>query len=65
LTPRDGRPFPADAHSNDLLHWHNIGVSDAEAVRQMRSRKVKFVSTDVIEIPAEVLGFKQAFDERP
>lgn len=63
LTPRDGRPFPADAHSNDLLHWQTtLVVSDAEAVaRQMRSRKVKFVSTDVIEIPAEVLGFKQGF----
>jgi catechol 2,3-dioxygenase-like lactoylglutathione lyase family enzyme len=22
LAPRDGRPFPADARSNDLIHWH-------------------------------------------
>src|SRR6266404_4870599 len=22
LTPRDGRPFPADARANDLVHWH-------------------------------------------
>jgi catechol 2,3-dioxygenase-like lactoylglutathione lyase family enzyme len=22
LAPRDGRPYPADARSNDLFHWH-------------------------------------------
>jgi catechol 2,3-dioxygenase-like lactoylglutathione lyase family enzyme len=24
LRPRDGRPYPADARPNDLLHWHTV-----------------------------------------
>src|SRR5438067_5100331 len=24
LAPRDGRPYPADARANDLVHWHTI-----------------------------------------
>src|SRR5246127_1164774 len=33
LTPRDGRPIPADARANDLAHWQTVLVShDAEAM---------------------------------
>ncbi len=63
LTPRDGRPFPADARANDLLHWQTtLVVPDTEAAaRQLRANGAKFVSSDIIEIPAAELGFKQGF----
>jgi catechol 2,3-dioxygenase-like lactoylglutathione lyase family enzyme len=35
LTPRDGRPLPADARANDLAHWQTTLVThDSEAVAQ-------------------------------
>jgi hypothetical protein len=24
LTPRDGRPCPADLHANDVVHWQTM-----------------------------------------
>ena len=27
LQPRDGRPYPADARTNDVLHWQTTLVS--------------------------------------
>ena len=39
LAPRDGRPFPADARANDLLHWQTtLTVRDLEATaHQLRT----------------------------
>ena len=32
LSPRDGRPYPRDAHANDLLHWQTrLRVADLPA----------------------------------
>lgn len=63
LTPRDGRPYPADADANDLLHWQTtLVVPDAKAAaQQLRANRAKFISNDVVEIPAKALGFKQGF----
>jgi catechol 2,3-dioxygenase-like lactoylglutathione lyase family enzyme len=36
LTPRDGRPAPADARANDLAHWQTrLLVGDAEAAHRV------------------------------
>src|SRR2546426_4758455 len=42
LTPRDGRPRPADLHANDILHWQTMIATDdvdllAKKLRRARS----------------------------
>jgi catechol 2,3-dioxygenase-like lactoylglutathione lyase family enzyme len=43
LAPRDGRPFPADEHANDVVHRHTILLTmDADAAaHQLQASKVK------------------------
>ncbi len=63
LAPRDGRPFPADEHANDIVHRHTIlltKVADA-AARHLRGNSVNFVSSDVVANHTGQLGFKKAF----
>ena len=63
LTPRDGRPLPLDARSNDLWHWQTtLVVKDAVAIAQkLRMSNTTFISPSVVEIPGQVLGFKKGF----
>ena len=59
LTPRDGRPIPADARPNDLVHWQTTLVSDdAEAVaRAVRGSPCAMLSPGVATPPERELGF--------
>jgi catechol 2,3-dioxygenase-like lactoylglutathione lyase family enzyme len=45
LTPRDGRPRPADARANDPVHWQTmVVVNDVDALAQkLRQAQVGFV----------------------
>ena len=63
LTPRDGRPMPADERANDLFHWQTMLVApDANAVAQhLRRGKFAFVSPDVVETLDGKLGFRKGF----
>jgi len=63
LTPRDGRPMPADARPNDLMHWQTtLTVRDAEAAgRRLRSARFAFVSPGAVAIPEGKLGFQRGF----
>jgi len=58
LTPRDGRPIPTDAKSNDIAHWQTTIVTDdlASTAKTLRKNHVGFVSSDVIVVPKEKLG---------
>lgn len=61
LSPRDGRPYPADERVNDLVHWQTtVWVPDvgaaAAAVRQGRFR---LVSPAPVELPDTALGFQR------
>ena len=62
LSPRDGRPFPADEHPNDILHRQTVLISsDAEAsAKKLREAKARFISPGVIETPEAGLGFRKA-----
>ena len=62
LSPRDGRPYPADARSNDLIHWHTtLSVPDVEtAARALRAAGSAFVSPGPVELPDGHLGFTRA-----
>ncbi|MEZ5356128.1 MAG: VOC family protein [Bryobacteraceae bacterium] len=58
LAPATGRPFPSDAHVNDLIHTHSsFSTPDvaglADALRRARSG---FVSGGAVELPEAGLG---------
>lgn len=46
VQPKDGRPYPDDARTNDILHWQTTLVSRnaGELVATLRARGVRFVS---------------------
>jgi catechol 2,3-dioxygenase-like lactoylglutathione lyase family enzyme len=59
LTPRDGRPMPADERANDLIHWQTTLLArdlDA-AARQVRAGHFPWVSSGVVTLPGDALGF--------
>jgi catechol 2,3-dioxygenase-like lactoylglutathione lyase family enzyme len=63
LTPRDGRPIPADARPNDLTHWQTVLASeDAEAVaRAVRGSACAMLSPGVVAPAERELGFLRGF----
>lgn len=63
LAPSTGRPFPADAQSNDLVNWQiTLVVDDVDAAAQrLREAGYPFVSTGVTSLSHSALGFRQAF----
>ena len=54
LAPGDGRPYPLEERSNDLIHWQTrfSGVSADEAARSFRNSRSQFVSSGVVKLPA-------------
>lgn len=63
LSPRDGRPFPADEHANDLVHRETILMTtDADAAAfRLNAARVKFVSSGVIANHMQMPDFSKAF----
>jgi len=63
LAPTGGRSYPSNAEANDLLHWETtLAVADADAVaQQLQHSTVQFVSSSVVELPNNVLGFRKGF----
>ncbi len=61
LTPRDGRPRPADVHANDIVHWQTMIVTeDLDAlVKQLHDAHVRFVSPGVVTMPKDKAGFSK------
>ena len=59
LTPRDGRPIPADTRPNDLVHWQTtLASDDAEAVaRAVRGGRCTMLSSGVVAPVERALGF--------
>ena len=59
LAPRDGRPYPADARPNDLLHWQTriVSTDPDEGAKALRAAKARFVSPGVVSLPQGQLGF--------
>jgi catechol 2,3-dioxygenase-like lactoylglutathione lyase family enzyme len=52
LAPTDGRPYPDDARSNDLVHWQTIvrtGDPDG-AAQALRRARARFVSPGVVTL---------------
>jgi catechol 2,3-dioxygenase-like lactoylglutathione lyase family enzyme len=61
LTPRDGRPRPADVRGNDVVHWQTmILMHDLDIVaKKLRDAHVGFVSPGVVALPKEKAGFSK------
>lgn len=61
LAPTDGKPFPADTRSSDLWHWQTSFVApkldDLSLI--LRQNKYDFISSGVIDLTANALGFKK------
>jgi catechol 2,3-dioxygenase-like lactoylglutathione lyase family enzyme len=60
LSPRDGRPYPADARANDLFNWETVMISDQsmrlyQAARVQHRDIVTAESADSDVAPAFVL----------
>jgi catechol 2,3-dioxygenase-like lactoylglutathione lyase family enzyme len=66
LSPRDGRPIPADQHANDLVHWQTeLVTADADAAaRSLRAAKVSFVSPAVVSLSDAAIGFHKGLTVR-
>ena len=62
LAPRDGRPYPADEKSNDLIHWQTtfLGTNSEESARSLRETRSALISTGVVELPDRNAGFRKA-----
>lgn len=62
LAPTDGRPYPADARPNDLVHWQTTLVAPAldEAARAVRAAGATFVSRGIAELGPSPLGHARA-----
>jgi catechol 2,3-dioxygenase-like lactoylglutathione lyase family enzyme len=61
LTPRDGRPTPADVRANDLVHWQTTLVTHAvgAAAHQARAGLFHWVSPGEVVLPDKQLGFSK------
>jgi catechol 2,3-dioxygenase-like lactoylglutathione lyase family enzyme len=61
LSPRDGRPIPADERANDLVHWQTeLLTADADAAARLaQNARVPLVSPGVVSLPDAALGFRK------
>ena len=59
LTPRDGRPMPADTRASDLWHWQvDLRTASADdAAEVIRAGHDRLVSPGVVALPDDGLGF--------
>ncbi len=63
LSPRDGRPYPADARANDLLHWQTLLISrdTAALAAELRGRKWSFVSDGLVRAGSSASDARAGF----
>lgn len=61
LTPRNGRPMPADTKANDLWHWQiEASTPDMDGIAaKLRAGHYDFVSGGMIQMPANDSGFNR------
>ena len=63
LSPRDGRSFPPDEHTNDIVHRQTILLTqDADAsAAGLRVARARFVSSCIVRNHTKGLEFSKAF----
>jgi catechol 2,3-dioxygenase-like lactoylglutathione lyase family enzyme len=62
LAPAGGRPRPADARANDLLHWQtSVVTGDVQALaRRLTAARARFDSPGDVALADPALGFREA-----
>jgi catechol 2,3-dioxygenase-like lactoylglutathione lyase family enzyme len=62
LAPRDGRPYPGDEKTNDLIHWQTRlrGASAGEADLKLRESRAAYISAGAVELQDESLGYRKS-----
>lgn len=63
IAPRDGRPYPQDARTNDLYNWQTrlLVANAAQAAKVLGERRYRFVSSGVVAVPASEMEIKKSF----
>ena len=63
MSPRDGRPAPADERANDLVHWQTIVASSAPEplAARLTAAGARLVSPGVVRVEDRALGFDRGF----
>jgi catechol 2,3-dioxygenase-like lactoylglutathione lyase family enzyme len=63
LSPRDGRPYPADERANDLVHRQTeLETDDADGtIAPLRMAACRFVSSGSISFAGANIGFTRGF----
>jgi catechol 2,3-dioxygenase-like lactoylglutathione lyase family enzyme len=63
LSPRTGRPYPASAQANDLVHWQIkfLGTSAETSAQTLRQNRAAFVSAGVVETSGPRAGRQKSF----
>ena len=66
LSPRDGRPYPADEHANDLIHRQiELDTDDvASAATALQNRTVPLISPGAVAFSTTALHLKQGLSLR-
>src|SRR5438046_3140867 len=59
LTPRDGRPRPADIHANDIVHWQTMVITDDVDLLAKKLADTHVVSSGVVVMPKDKAGFSK------
>jgi catechol 2,3-dioxygenase-like lactoylglutathione lyase family enzyme len=58
--PSDGRPYPADARANDLVHWQTtLRVAVPQHVDRLGASGAPLVSRGVAAVPDTAFGFRR------
>lgn len=62
LAPRDGRPFPPETRSSDLIHWQTrfLGGSADEAARRLQQARSRLISSGVVAQPDARSGYRKS-----
>jgi catechol 2,3-dioxygenase-like lactoylglutathione lyase family enzyme len=63
LTPRDGRPYPADEKPNDLIHWQTRLVCDpvADCLHSLEAARYRPVSPAIVSVGDAKQSFSKSF----
>jgi catechol 2,3-dioxygenase-like lactoylglutathione lyase family enzyme len=63
LEPNDGRPYPQNEKSDDLIHWETIFTTSTldELYKKLLEAKVKFISPSVINIADKKYLYRRGF----
>src|SRR5262244_1988194 len=62
LTPRDGRPAPADSKANDLWHWQTRLATDTAdgAFKRLQTTRTRLISSGSVSFPNSSFGYSKA-----